>query len=130
MPPSLPDLNAAFAAGAADVSDAELEEFLAANGSGDDGYGAEEDGALPDVYSILALFLGELRNLSLIRLGLVPNPVSGQAERDLPQARVAIDTVAFLAGQLDGVVSPDEQLPLKALVSELQMQYVEQTKKV
>ena len=99
----------------------------------EDGYfGGEEGGEggeLPDVYSVLALFLGELRNMAWLRMGLVANPATGQIERDMGQAQVAIDTVAFLAKQLEGVVAPEERVPLKALVSDLQVNFVEQTKR-
>lgn len=88
-----------------------------------------EDSSLPDVYSVLALFLGELRNLAWLRMGLVANPATGQIERDMPQARIAIDTVTFLAGQLEPAVAPEERLPLKALVSDLQLNFVEQSKR-
>ncbi|MBC8140174.1 MAG: DUF1844 domain-containing protein [Armatimonadetes bacterium] len=87
------------------------------------------DGSLPDVYSVLALFLQELRSLAWLRMGLVANPSTGQIERDLEQARTAINTVSFLAQQLDAVVSPEEKLPLKALVSDLQINFVEQSKR-
>ncbi|MBC8103990.1 MAG: DUF1844 domain-containing protein [Cytophagales bacterium] len=93
---------------------------------GGDPYGA---GQIPDVYSVLALFLGELRNLAWLRMGLVANPGTGEIERDLPQAKIAIDTVTFLAMQLEPVVSPEERLPLKALVSDLQVNFVEQSKR-
>ena len=99
----------------------------------EDGYFTGEEGAdtgeLPDVYSVLALFLGELRNMAWLRMGLVANPATGQIERDMGQAQVAIDTVAFLAKQLEGVVAPEERVPLKALVSDLQVNFVEQTKR-
>ena len=88
-----------------------------------------EDGALPDVFSVLALFLGELRNLAWLRMGLLANPGTGEFERDLPQARIAIDTVTFLASQLENAVAPEERLPLKALVSDLQVNFVEQSKR-
>ncbi len=91
--------------------------------------GEEDESALPDVYSVLFLFLGELRNLAWLRMGLVANPATGQIERDMAQARVAIDTVDFLAKQLDGVVAPEERLPLKSLVSDLQINFVEQSKR-
>ena len=90
--------------------------------------GMDGGGALPDVYSVLALFLQELRSLAWLRMGLVANPSTGQIERDLDQARIAIDTVSFLAQQLDAVVAPEEKLPLKALVSDLQINFVEQSK--
>ena len=93
---------------------------------GDEMYDA---GQLPDVYSILALFMGELRNLAWLRMGLVANPGTGEIERDLPQAKIAIDTVGYLAMQLEAVVAPDERLPLKAMVSDLQVNFLEQSKR-
>lgn len=92
----------------------------------DDG---EPMGGLPDVYSVLALFLQELRSLAWLRMGLVANPSTGQIERDLDQAKIAIDTVEFLAKQLEPAVAPEERLPLKALVSDLQINFVEQSKR-
>lgn len=88
-----------------------------------------DSGALPDIYSVLALFLGELRNLAWMRMGLIANPSTNQIERDLSQAKIAIDTVAFLAGKLEPVVAPEERLPLKAMVSDLQANFVEQSKR-
>jgi len=94
---------------------------------GDDEEG--DTGELPDVNAVLALFLGELRNLAWLRMGLVANPGTGKIERNLDQAKVAIDTVAFLAQQLELSVAPQERLPLKALVSDLQLNFVEQSKR-
>ncbi len=93
------------------------------------GIGEADESALPDVYSVLALFLGELRNLAWLRMGLVANPATGEIERDLPQARVAIDTAAFLADKLKNVVAPEERVPLQSLISDLQVNFVEQTKR-
>ncbi|MBC7807253.1 MAG: DUF1844 domain-containing protein [Akkermansiaceae bacterium] len=103
----------------------EVYDDLAMEGEGD----AEQMGSLPDVYSVLALFLQELRSLAWLRMGLVANPSTGQIERDLDQARIAIDTVEFLAKQLEPAVAPEERLPLKALVSDLQINFVEQSKR-
>lgn len=88
-----------------------------------------EPGEIPDVRSVLALFLGELRNLAWLRMGLVANPVTNEIEKDLMQAKMAIDTVAFLASQLEAHISPEERLPLKAMVSDLQLNFVEQSKR-
>lgn len=92
----------------------------------DDG---EESNEIPDVRSVLALFMGELRNLAWLRMGLVANPMTGQIEKDLGQAKMAIDTVSFLAEQLDPHVAPEERLPLKAMVSDLRLNFVEQSKR-
>jgi hypothetical protein len=90
--------------------------------------GGPETNELPDIFSVVALFLGEMRSHAILRLGLAPNPMTGQSERDLAQAKVAIDTAVFLGSQLEGVLSPEEKLPLRAMLSELQMLYVEQTR--
>lgn len=91
--------------------------------------GEEESTEIPDVRSILALFMGELRNLAWLRMGLVANPMTGQIEKDLAQAQMAIDTVGYLAQQLEPHVAPEERLPLKAMVSDLRMNFVEQSKR-
>ncbi|MDX1932234.1 MAG: DUF1844 domain-containing protein [Capsulimonadales bacterium] len=82
------------------------------------------DNSVPDVYSVLILFLGEMRNHALLRMGLVHNPMTGQIERDLQQARIAINTATFLAEQLEPVLPQEERLPLRAMLSDLQMNFV------
>jgi hypothetical protein len=91
--------------------------------------GSVEENALPDIYSVLMLFLGEMRSHAWLRMGLVANPVTGMIERDLTQAKVAIDTAVFLAGQIEGVLPPEERLPLRAMISDLQINFVEQSKR-
>ncbi len=95
---------------------------------GDD-TGEPESTEIPDVRSVLALFLGELRNLAWLRMGLVANPMTGVIETDLAQAKMAIDTVSYLAEQLEPHVAPEERLPLKAMVSDLRLNFVEQSKR-
>ena len=94
-----------------------------------EGLGEGDPNALPDVYSILALFMGELRNIAWLRMGLVANPATGQMETDMEQAKVAINTVGFLASQLEPVIAPEEKLPLRALVSDLQINFSQQAAK-
>ena len=124
---------AAPAAPAAPALSTAPEPDIAETYNGEDMLGVDDEmqdaGQLPDVFSVLALFMGELRNLAWLRMGLVANPGTGEIERDLPQAKVAIDTVAFLATQLEPLVAPEERLPLKALVSDLQVNFVEQSKR-
>lgn len=125
-PPTPPQQQQAaprFAVDENALSDEEAASLLA------DGGEMGEASELPDVYAVLALFLGELRNLAWLRMGLIANPGTGQIERDMDQAKVAIDTVAFLAQQLEPTVAPQERLPLRALVSDLQINFVEQTKR-
>lgn len=85
------------------------------------------DYTLPDVREMLIEYMMVLRDVSVLRLGLAPNPATGKSEKDLAQAKIAIDTIAFLATQIESVLPPDERLPLKAMISDLQLNYVQQS---
>ncbi len=61
-----------------------------------------------------------------INLGLVADPGSGEILRDLDGAKLAIDSVAFLAGKLEGVVDDTTMREIRRLVSDLQLNYVNQ----
>lgn len=84
---------------------------------------------IPDVYAYLLEFLGLMRAQALLRMGLIANPATGKSERDLEQAKIAIDTAAFLAAQIEPVIAPEERLPLRAMISDLQINFVEQSRR-
>jgi hypothetical protein len=54
-----------------------------------------------DVYGLLRTTVGLLSEGAWAWMGLTPNPFSGRMDRDLAQAKIAIDTVSFLVEQLD-----------------------------
>jgi len=89
---------------------------------------AEEGPKLPpvDVYSLLKSFIGILGAHAWQWLGLVKNPITGETERDLAQAKVAIDTISALVGQLESKLDESEQRDLKGLISDLQINFVQQ----
>lgn len=92
---------------------------------------ADEDSAqeLPslDVYGLLKTTIGLLANGAWAWMGLTHNPFSGEMDRDLAQAKIAIDTVAYLVGQLDPHLTDEERRELQNLVSMLRINYVQQT---
>ncbi len=59
--------------------------------------------------------------------GADPQPVPGEMERDLAQAKIAIDTVAFLVGQLEPHLSAEERREMQNMVSMLRINYVQQS---
>jgi Domain of unknown function (DUF1844) len=79
---------------------------------------------VPDVFSLLIVFLNELFHQAILRLGLAPNPTTGELEPDLGQAKVAIDTLAFVAKQLEPVIPPEERMPLQSRIQDLQRHYM------
>jgi hypothetical protein len=65
---------------------------------------------------------------AMIFLGEVPNPVSGQSEKNLRQAKFLIDTLSLLKDKTRGNLTPEEENILSSSLYELQMKYVELSK--
>lgn len=61
-----------------------------------------------------------------ISMGLVTDPATGKIEKDMAQAQIAIDCVAFLAGKVEGMLDEQTQRELKNLLSDLRINYVQQ----
>ncbi len=61
-----------------------------------------------------------------IGMGLVPDPATGQMERDLAGAREAIDAVVFLAERVKDQIDDSTQRELQNLVNDLRLNYVRQ----
>jgi hypothetical protein len=85
--------------------------------------------ALPpvDVYTLIRSFIGLLGAQAWQWMGLVKNPSTGQIEKDLVQAKVAIDTVAALIAQTEGKLSSPEAEELRAMLSDLRINFVRQS---
>jgi hypothetical protein len=62
-----------------------------------------------------------------ISMGMVSDPSSGQIERNMEDAKIAIDSVAFLAGKLEGKLDDSTGREIKRLVSDLQVNFVRQS---
>lgn len=74
----------------------------------------------------LLMCIDILQQGAWISLGLISDPATGQIEQDLNQARLAIDSVEFLAGKVEGELDEETRRDLKALVSDLQVNFVQQ----
>ena len=62
---------------------------------------------------------------AMIFLGEIPNPITGETENNIDQAKFLIDTLALLKDKTKGNLSRQEADLLNASVYELQMKYVE-----
>ena len=91
----------------------------------------EEFAGLPpvDVYAILKSFISLLGVHAWQWLGLVKNPITGSLDKDLAQAKIAIDSISLMAGQLQGNLDESEQRELQGLLADLRMNYVQQSAK-
>lgn len=59
-----------------------------------------------------------------IALGLVPNPVTNKADRQLDQAKHSIDLLSMIQQKTEGNRTPEESSELEAVLHELRLTYV------
>ncbi len=62
-----------------------------------------------------------------VHLGLVENPATGKTERDVPQAKWAIDLLSVLSEKTKGNLSEKERNHVDALLHQLRTAYVKAT---
>lgn len=76
-------------------------------------------------FSTLIMSLG---SSTIMSLGLAQNPQTGKTEIDLNIAKFNIDLLLMLQDKTKNNLNEDEEKFLKALVTDLQMKYVEAKK--
>jgi hypothetical protein len=81
-----------------------------------------------DTYSLLGLFVGLLAEKAWQTMGLRTKSGTDKIETDFDQARVAIDTVGFLAEKVQPHMPDGEKRRLEGLVADLKLNYVRLTK--
>lgn len=86
--------------------------------------GPEQSRATAPEASISSLFLG-LSTQALMHLGEIPDPESGEAQRDLPSARSLIDLLALLRDKTQGNLDAEEARLLDRILYDLRMRFVE-----
>ncbi len=98
-----------------------------ASRAGDEPEGeAAGEARLPPVPDLIRLFIGELHGRAWMHMGLIVDPATKQAAKDLPQARLAIDCMASLVDRLAPLLEAAERLDLERLLADLRMNYVRQ----
>lgn len=88
---------------------------------------AQPELPLVDVPAMLQFMANELAGLAWIYMGLQLPPGKKEPVKDLTQAKVAIDTVVFIADKLQPHMTEDDRRATRALVSDLQLNYVRQS---
>ena len=77
-----------------------------------------------DVYDILRFVVSLLTQQAWVSLGIQKAPGAEEVEQDLPQAKVAIDTLEFVIDKLAPDLEPQEVAELNSALSNLQINYV------
>jgi len=74
-------------------------------------------------------YIASLGFQTMIFLGEMPNPITNQVEKNLKQAKFLIDTLIILRDKTKGNLSKEEDDLLNGSIYELQMRYVDLSKK-
>ncbi len=80
-----------------------------------------------EVYDVLRFSLGLFVQQAWIHLGIQKAPGAEDVKTDLEQAKVAIETIRALAAQLEGHVEEGEQREMQAIISNLQINFVQRS---
>jgi Domain of unknown function (DUF1844) len=71
-------------------------------------------------------FIASLNASALVHLGVIEDPVSGKAEKQLPMAKQTIDILSMLQQKTAGNLTPDEDSMLKSILYDLRILFVKQ----
>jgi hypothetical protein len=93
--------------------DQEMAEAFAAGG-----------GQPTSALDLVQMCIGMLNEIAWVKMGMVPDPMSGTLGADLPQAQLAIDCAADLAHRLERHVDARTQRDLQTLIQNLKLNFV------
>lgn len=84
--------------------------------------GGQERGPLPEVnFSTLIM---SLSSSAFFHLGEIPDPNTGQKQKDLDLAKHTIDIIGMLREKTKGNLDDDEQKFIDSMLTDLRMRYV------
>lgn len=91
---------------------------------GPDELGEGDGGKIPSPGELLEFCFNVMQSRILVRMGLIADPATGLIARDLAQARQGIDFCASMVQNATGLIDPEQQRRLEAVVSDLRINYV------
>ena len=89
-----------------------------------------EHGEGEDVEVNFFTYLTSLGYQAMIFLGEVPNPMTGQTEKNLRQAKFLIDTLILIREKTKGNLTPQEESFLGGTIYELETRFVEEQRRI
>jgi len=86
------------------------------------------DISMLDTYTLLSLFINLLSVQAWRDMGLRVDPKTSEIKADFERASVAIDCIRYFLDKLEPKLSQDERFRLKSLLTDLQLNFVQQSK--
>ena len=83
--------------------------------------GSEEDAPQLD----FANYVASLGFQALVFMGEIPNPITNETQKNLPQSKFLIDTLLLLRDKTKGNLTDQEDKLLNGSIYELQMKFIE-----
>ena len=71
-------------------------------------------------------FVASLNASALVHLGVIEDPVSGKAEKNLPMAKQTIDILSMLQQKTAGNLNSEEDSMLKSILYDLRILFVKE----
>ncbi len=81
----------------------------------------------PSVYEHVYMLLETMAHVSWQKLGLQPDTITGKIEANMPEAKVAVDLVAHLAGVLETQLDGDDRRRVQNLLRDLRINYLQRS---
>ena len=102
---------------------------IGAEAASGEGEPEEEEAELPmpTIYDLLQFMAGMLSEQAWQRMGIRLAPGQKESSKDLAQAKLAIDTMVFIADKLHPHIGEEERKALRALIGDLQINFVRQS---
>ena len=88
----------------------------------------EKAGSQPPPPLDFSMFIVSMANTAMFQLGLIQDPETGEARKDLPGARQTIDLIALLEEKTRGNLTDQEARIVKEALFQLRMAFVEAAK--
>ena len=85
-----------------------------------------EDLMPKDIYSTVQMMIASLGQQAWVHLGMQPNPITGNVNKDMDQAKIAIDCACALIDIVKPHVDSQHQLEMETLKQNLQLNYLQQ----
>ena len=82
---------------------------------------------VPSVHDLLQFMVGMLAEQAWLRMGIRLAPGQREVEKDLAQAKIAIDTIVYIVDRIHPHVGEEERKALRGLASDLQINFVRQS---
>jgi len=79
------------------------------------------------VQGVLRFAIEMLSNRAWVAMGLIPNPMTQKIERNLDEARRAIDILGDLARHAETEAEPDEKRDLRNMLADLRVNFIRQS---